>query len=86
MVHKSINNKAYNYANDTNISTAEELSLKNQENLNADIETLERWLDAFSCLQILSKQNTWLLILLLNWNISILVPSSNLLASQLNVF
>ena len=46
MVHKSINNKAYNYANDTNISTAEELSLKDQENLNADIETLEQWLDA----------------------------------------
>ena len=34
------------YADDTNISIAEELLLKAQENLNADIETLEQWLDA----------------------------------------
>ena len=34
------------YADDTNISTAEELLLKAQENLNADIKTLEQWLDA----------------------------------------
>ena len=34
------------YADDTNISTAEELLLKAQEYLNADIETLEQWLDA----------------------------------------
>ena len=42
------------YADDTNISTAEELLLKAQENLNADIKTLEQWLDA----KILSKRNT----------------------------
>ena len=34
------------YADDTNISTAEELFLKAQENLNADIRTLEQLLDA----------------------------------------
>ena len=34
------------YADDTNISAAEELSLKAQENLNTDIKTLEQWLDA----------------------------------------
>ena len=34
------------YADDTNISTAEELLLKAQENLNTDIKTLEQWLDA----------------------------------------
>ena len=34
------------YADDTNISTAEELLLKAQENINADIKTLEQWLDA----------------------------------------
>ena len=34
------------YADDTNISTAEELLLKAQENLNADIKTLEQWLDS----------------------------------------
>ena len=33
------------YADDTNISTAEELLLKAQENLNNDIETLEQRLD-----------------------------------------
>ena len=34
------------YVDDTNISTAEELLLKVQENLNTDIKTLEQWLDA----------------------------------------
>ena len=34
------------YVDDTNISTAEELLLKAQENLNTDIKTLEQWLDA----------------------------------------
>ena len=34
------------YADDVNISTAEELLLKAQENLNTDIKTLEQWLDA----------------------------------------
>ena len=34
------------YADDTNISTAEELLLKAQENLSTDIKTLEQWLDA----------------------------------------
>ena len=34
------------YADDTNISTAEKLLLKFQENLNTDIKTLEQWLDA----------------------------------------
>ena len=34
------------YADDTIISAAEELLLKTQENLNADIKTLEQWLDA----------------------------------------
>ena len=34
------------YADDTNVSTAEELLLKAQDNLNTDIKTLEQWLDA----------------------------------------
>ena len=34
------------YADDTNISTTEELLPKAQENLNTDIKTLEQWLDA----------------------------------------
>ena len=34
------------YADDTNISTAEQLLLKVQENLNTDIKTQEQWLDA----------------------------------------
>ena len=34
------------YADETNISTAEELLLKAKENLKADIKTLEQWLDA----------------------------------------
>ena len=34
------------YADDTNISTAEELLLKAQENLSADMKTLKQWLDA----------------------------------------
>ena len=34
------------HADDTNISTAEELLLKAQENLKVDIETLEQWSDA----------------------------------------
>ena len=34
------------YADDTNISTAEEVLIKAQENLNTDIKTPEQWLDA----------------------------------------
>ena len=42
-----LQNSDYNlYADDTNISTAEELLLKAQENLNTDIKTPEQWLGA----------------------------------------
>ena len=41
-----LNSDSNLYADDTNISTAEELLLKAQENLNTDIKTLEQWLDA----------------------------------------
>ena len=41
-----LNSDSNLYTDDTNISTAEELLLKAQENLNTDIKTLEQWLDA----------------------------------------
>ena len=41
-----LNSDSNLYADDINISTAEELLLKAQENLNTDIKTQEQWLDA----------------------------------------
>ena len=41
-----LNSDSNLYADDTTISTAEELLVNAQENLNTDIKTLEQWSDA----------------------------------------
>ena len=76
------------YADDTNISTAEELLLKAQENLNTDIKTLEQWLDANKLSPNLVKTEYMIIASSpkLKHKIDILALLSNLLASQLNVF